>query len=531
MKGKRRASGMRQNQHVIKVNIPSQPAKLSRNCIAVQRVKVGPARQAFAIRHKLKRELSASTSYAVKNGRLKKHNPLLHLWKRVCYEAGAFFEDINRKLFYGTCTAVATALFVMVFQVNFCFAYNTVINGEQVGVAPGKKYVADLIDQINTEFSPYLGGAQVVEGEPAFLPTIVRKNAYTDPRDFREALKSTSSLMLQAYAISVDGTAAVAFFSPDDANLALETYLAKFRPENAEAEVYTRQQVEIVNQYVPKTLIKSVDAAVIELGGVRAKPMEHSVAEGETVDAIVARHGMTRDRFFALNPTLTDDLTNVQQVVVEYNAPLVEVVTAETVTHDDVIPFQTEQYEDGTLYEGTTRVATEGVEGTMQVVEKVIRINGEIASTDILNQTMISKPVTQTVRVGTKERPADVGTGSFIRPYYGAISSRYGLRRRGNHTGIDYCGTTGDPIKAADNGVVIFSGWSGGYGKVVKIDHQNGYVTYYAHCSSLLVNVGDVVAKGDVIAKLGNTGNSTGPHVHFEIRRDGTPLNPSNFVN
>ena len=115
------------------------------------------------------------------------------------------------------------------------------------------------------------------------------------------------------------------------------------------------------------------------------------------------------------------------------------------------------------------------------------------------------------------ELPEGHGTGKFKYPLIGTITSRYGQRWGRLHGGIDIAANEGTEIYASDNGKVIFVGEMGSYGLLVKLDHSNGYVTYYAHCSKLLVNVDDCVKQGDVIALVGNTGNSTGPHCHFEI--------------
>lgn len=89
---------------------------------------------------------------------------------------------------------------------------------------------------------------------------------------------------------------------------------------------------------------------------------------------------------------------------------------------------------------------------------------------------------------------------------------------------------TGSSIKAADGGTVIYSGYYGSYGYLIEIDHGGGFTTRYAHCSELLVSKGEKVYQGQVIAKVGSTGYSTGPHLHFEVRKYGTTLNPSNWI-
>jgi murein DD-endopeptidase MepM/ murein hydrolase activator NlpD len=118
----------------------------------------------------------------------------------------------------------------------------------------------------------------------------------------------------------------------------------------------------------------------------------------------------------------------------------------------------------------------------------------------------------------------------------GVVTSKFGYRRhpitgrRSMHKGIDIAAKHGTDIVAMADGIVIFSGWKGGYGKIVEVRHANGLETRYAHNSANLVNEGDMVRKGQVIAKLGSTGRSTGPHIHFEVRRNGEAVNPMQYL-
>lgn len=122
--------------------------------------------------------------------------------------------------------------------------------------------------------------------------------------------------------------------------------------------------------------------------------------------------------------------------------------------------------------------------------------------------------------------------GKWLRPVSGKITSPYGYRRHPIfkisklHTGVDFSAKYGTPIHAAAGGYVYYSGWWGGYGNVVILDHGGGIATVYAHCSGFAVSKGQSVQPGQVIAYVGSTGLSTGPHLHFEVRRNGTPVNP-----
>ena len=118
-------------------------------------------------------------------------------------------------------------------------------------------------------------------------------------------------------------------------------------------------------------------------------------------------------------------------------------------------------------------------------------------------------------------------------PVNGSVSSRFGSRggsRSSIHTGIDICTSTGTGIRAIAHGTVTYSGWKGSYGNLLIIDHGNGVQSYYAHCSALYVGVGQAVDSNTTIAAVGSTGNSTGPHLHLEIRVNGSPVNPQNYL-
>jgi murein DD-endopeptidase MepM/ murein hydrolase activator NlpD len=128
------------------------------------------------------------------------------------------------------------------------------------------------------------------------------------------------------------------------------------------------------------------------------------------------------------------------------------------------------------------------------------------------------------------------GGGSLYRPVPGAITSAFGYRMhpifhvRKMHTGVDMHAGMGTPIRAAESGTVISAGWRGGYGKCVVIAHGGNLATLYGHQSTILVSAGETVERGEVIGKVGSTGYSTGPHLHFEVRVGGSPVNPANYL-
>ena len=180
----------------------------------------------------------------------------------------------------------------------------------------------------------------------------------------------------------------------------------------------------------------------------------------------------------------------------------------------------------------------------ISVLEKYeTEIKDFVSTDDAITCLYVEKPVEvvqekktyiSTVSTSTKISSNYVSTGiSFIKPITGTITSRFGESSRlrsSKHTGLDIAAPTGTKIAVAADGEVVFSGTKGSYGKLVVISHNNNVQTYYGHCSALYVSVGEKVSQGQTIAAVGSTGNSTGPHLHFEVRVDGISYNPQNYI-
>ncbi len=207
----------------------------------------------------------------------------------------------------------------------------------------------------------------------------------------------------------------------------------------------------------------------------------------------------------------------------------VPTVTQTVTDHIESLPFSTVYIEDPTLPLGMEQLQTEGVVGSH--VYQIIRTfsDGTLQKEETLTLSR-TEPVSQTYLKGSKPWI----TGTFRYPISSAITSDYGWRTlRGEqdfHYGIDLRAAVGTPIAASDGGKVIFagrmSGISASYGNLIMIEHPNGYRSYYAHLSSFAVKEGDQVYQGQIIGKSGATGNVTGPHLHFEIRKNKVTVNP-----
>lgn len=247
----------------------------------------------------------------------------------------------------------------------------------------------------------------------------------------------------------------------------------------------------------------------------------------ESLESIAKRYGMTLDEIKSLNPNWEDPVTKGSKLKVLEKAPLIEMTLEEVVVNVEDVPFQTVTKEDDTMIKTQRQVERAGVPGQRETSVRIQSQNGKTISSIVEGSRMSREAVDEIVRVGTKQ---SLATGKFINPTVGRFTSPFGPRWGRFHYGIDIANSVGTDIKAADGGIVTRAGSAGSYGNLIIIDHQNGTSTRYAHLSRIDVKVGQAVEQGQSIAKMGNTGRSTGSHLHFEVRVGGVAQNPLHYV-
>lgn len=268
----------------------------------------------------------------------------------------------------------------------------------------------------------------------------------------------------------------------------------------------------------------------------------YTIRKNDTLTGIADKFSMSEERIYQLNEGFDGTLIAGSTLLVEKEAPVLQVQSVVINSYEKTIAYSTQTVKDPTQYTTYRKVTTAGKNGTQLVTEQIIYIDGVQVSKSVISRETLVEPVTEVITVGTKKQttgsydgPLNVtGSGQFTWPVPScrSISSRYGYRWGRLHAGIDISGggVYGKTIVAADKGTVIsVRNEPNGYGLNLVISHNNGYTTRYAHCSKILVSVGETVSKGQTIAKVGNTGRSTGPHLHFEIRKNGNPQNPMNW--
>lgn len=264
---------------------------------------------------------------------------------------------------------------------------------------------------------------------------------------------------------------------------------------------------------------RTADDAQALLDRVKA---QYTTAADENADFL---QDVRVDRVVA-QTSLTDDLGTLYSDL----APRLDVTSTRAVTYTETIPYETITQENDQLDQTYRATLQEGSAGEAVVTAEIQTVDGQEHGRTILARTVLSEATDEIVEVGT--RNVGIGTGEFDLPVYGyTFTSGFKWRWGKLHSGVDLAVAEGTPVYAADNGKVIVAEDSGnGYGNYIIIDHQNGFKTLYGHNSELLVSVGDIVAKGDKIALSGNTGNSTGPHLHFEIHVNDEKVDPQQYL-
>lgn len=355
------------------------------------------------------------------------------------------------------------------------------------------------------------------------------------PQEIKRDVEELLKIRIQAFAIEVDGKIIAAFESRQEAERLLADIQAPFRePEEGTEieEIYFKENVEIVEEPVPQELLIPYDEMLDFIRRGTKEKRIHVIQKGDYYGKIAEAYGIRVADLEAANPGVSPRKLQIgQKISLIVPKPLITVHTTKRVVEEEAIPFEVTYENNASIYEGEYRIKRRGQKGVRTVEARVIMANGIESERIVLSEEIVKEPVTQITYRGTKPPPPKIGTGTFQRPSNrGYVTSEFGWRWGRRHEGIDIGMPTGTSVRAADGGVVTYTGYRSGYGYLVIIDHGANMETRYAHLSKILVKKGQRVYKDQQIALSGNTGTSTGPHLHFEIRKNGVPQNPRNYV-
>ena len=297
---------------------------------------------------------------------------------------------------------------------------------------------------------------------------------------------------------------------------------------NGEQVGYTENRSKLqhkINDYVENGDGKNSSVAFVQLENLPEYKLcllkKNIVTNDEEIFAKIKEEGTTYYRYYAISENQEEKLyvSNFEDAEAVVNA-LKEKNSSNIDNISIVEKYETELKEMVSKEDAISKLYVEAPK-VVTVAKTKNKTTSKYASSGSVN----TKGTTSTAK-------ANLGI-SLIKPISGVITSRFGAGssiRRSSHTGLDIAAPTGTAIKAAASGTVTFSGYKGSYGNMIVISHGNGVQTYYAHCSKLYYSSGAKVSQGQTIAAVGSTGNSTGPHLHLEVRVNGVAYNPQNYV-
>lgn len=422
---------------------------------------------------------------------------------------------------------------------NYCTAYEYSYNGQKLGLVKEKDDVLQITDLVQGALTEEKNMKIVIDAKDDI--TFHRKLALDESQidNSEQVLKRLTymgDLKVKATGIYVDGKKIGAVQDRKTAEKALKDVADKYTKQGDNIEVESVRFLEKVDIKTANTDLEdlhSEEEMVDLLCTSGEKETVHKVVAGDTLHSIAKKYDVWEDQLLADNKGINSKKLEVgSNIIVKQQAPVLTYEVIEKITYDKVIEHKVEEQKSADIYEGMTETQQTGSDGLSEITARVTLQNGKKVEEEDLVTTVKEEPVTEVVLVGTKERPPTVGSGKYIWPLKDSFTqtSGFGSRWGRQHKGIDLAVSVGTTVYAADGGTVVEAQYSGSYGNVVMIDHQNGQETRYAHNSKLLVKKGDKVYQGQPIAKSGNTGRSTGPHVHFEIRFNGEPRNPLNYL-
>lgn len=441
---------------------------------------------------------------------------------------------VNKKRFALSVGSIALAFMIIIYMYLSGTAYTVSMNGSEVGKVRSKNEIEALLIQVKEQFKKQHNAEVGIAGEITYTKTRASKKEIMNEQAVEAFVKNDIVYTLQTYSIKANGNTIAALKTQKEAEEVLEAVKAAVVDKQDAAkykEVTFAEKVEIKQEFNQQDeIMKAEEVAAYILKGTNEQKI-HKVQEGESVWAISRKYNISIDELQKANPKMDPNKIKIdQEINLVVPKPLISVKTIEVAEYKENIPFEQNVQLSSSLYKDQSSIKVKGQYGERQVVAEVVKINNIEDSRTVISEKVIKQPVTQVLIKGTKEPPPKKGTGTFRMPTRGRLTSRYGARWGRTHEGIDLAAPIGTPVYAADGGVVTWVGTRGTYGKLIQIDHGGGYVTYYGHLSKYSVKVGEKVYKGERIGSVGNTGRSTGPHLHFEIRKNGAAVNPLKYL-
>ena len=436
-------------------------------------------------------------------------------------------------------TGLLAAGLLIVFDMFTVYEY--AYNGKVLGYVKNQEEVTDVLDvagrQLTYNSSTEADVKFVANENVTFNPVDGRGKSTDDSDTVVNKLIYMTDIETEAYAV-FDGDKVVAVVKDqnDADNLLLQTKEDLSIPDKGmeliSAEFINELSVKPVNVLLGS--IQSNAAAQEQMTNGGEMNIYHIIEEGETIKGIADEFGV--EDFEIYNEDNSEPVSEIEtgdRVCIRCLVSPVGVEMVEKGKIKEIIEFETIKKESDEYYKGDSFLKQEGQDGVELFEGYITKVSGEETERKPTAKVKtLKKKKDKIIVVGTAERPKTAATGTFIVPLDSyVITSEWGGRWGRLHEGMDLAAPTGTPIHASDGGKIIKANYWSGHGLCVEIDHGNGIVTRYSHCSAVFVSIGDLVYQGQHIANVGNTGHSFGSHCHFEVRVNDVSQNPRNYIN
>lgn len=407
--------------------------------------------------------------------------------------------------------------------------YRVYIDGEYQGLVRDKALVEEQMASLGSKLR-----AEVL------LQPVHQKVNYTSETYVVKALEDSTKILTNMVAIRVNGRDIVYVRDKDTAQRVIDKLKEQYATQGGEVQLADAVDfIPIKDDIVNLTSFDDAFKRIYE--GTNEKKI-YVVSRGDSLWDIATRNSMSLEELQAANPQIPnfDAIGEGEKINLVAQDPLIDVETVFEETREIIKNYEVEYRDDNSMFLGNESVIQEGKEGKTKQKVRVIKVNGIVSKEEVISEEVISEPVKEIIAKGTKKQTYSSYAGTSVKasgnwayPVGGGyISSHYGEDRGGRaHLAIDIAAGTGTPVYSSNSGTVIMAGNNGdGYGNCIKIDHGNGVVTLYAHLSSFAVSPGQTVQKGQYIGGVGNTGWSTGAHLHYEVRVNGYQVNPAPYM-
>lgn len=436
--------------------------------------------------------------------------------------------------------SIAFLIGIIRYGMGLEYGINVEYNGKNLGIISEESEFDEAAKEVQKRIS-YVDSNEYIEFSPKFsLKIISEDDSFMNTQQLANKMLSESNKELaDAYGIYVDGQFIGAV---RDKNKVADTMTKNLLNYKVDGEIrdmcYSKSIDYVEGIYLTESII-SENEAIKKLTAKNYSTESYVVQKSDSIVSVCQKYNMTEEKFKELNPSLDEEKSLVPGTVIkvleaESFIPIQYIRELETTSFID---YETIEVETSEINLGKSELLVKGSRGEKQNKIEVTYIDGVERSRKTLSSVITKEPTVEQIGIGTyTAKPASsdtvlTGSGKFAWPVDGGFISDPFISDR-NHKGMDIAAPAGTDIYAAGDGVVVASGWNtGGYGYFVMIDHLDGYETLYGHCSGLYVVEGQTVTRGQLIAAVGTTGDSTGNHCHFEVRENGMCLNPANFVN